>query len=243
MNNTSQFQSEMANHSPECDNSDKLIRKNLVKDITIDIVNSKMSNGGRVPHGEFNKYLERVNDICPTITRSMINKAVRLHWTSVMYIDECDIVSNEDNDMDDNFSRNRGGRPVGTTIVFKHEFELRRVKVQNNISVKYAFGKRSLPYGKRLPRGRLNEIIESVTSKYGLDSSDVCPITIRQRETRSDDVIVNQMHGGHVSPMVIAEDKYVGLIIIMARIRHPLTLSTFFKLAKYFFLGLKLKKM
>ena len=42
MNNTSQFQSEMANHSPECDNSDKLIRKNLVKDITIDIVNSKM---------------------------------------------------------------------------------------------------------------------------------------------------------------------------------------------------------
>ena len=79
------------------------------------------------------------------------------------------------------------------------------------------------------------EIIEGVTSLYGLHSSDVCPITIRQRETRSDDVIVNQMHGGHVSPMVIAEDKYVGLIIIMARIRHPLTLSTFFKLAKYFF--------
>ena len=42
MNNTSQFQSEMANHSPEGDNSDKLIRKNLVKDITIDIVNSKV---------------------------------------------------------------------------------------------------------------------------------------------------------------------------------------------------------
>ena len=242
MNNTSQFQSETSNHSPECDNSDKLIRKNLVKDITIDIVNSKMSNGGRVPHGEFNKYLERVNDICPTITRSMINKAVRLHWTSVMYIDECDIVSNEDNDMDDNFSRNRGGRPVGTTIVFKHEFELRRVKVQNNISVKYVFGKRSLPYGKRLPRGRLNEIIESVTSKYGLDSSDVCPITIRQRATRSDDAIVNRMHDGHISPMAKVEDKLVGLIIQMARIRHLLTPSSSLKLANDFISGTQTEK-
>ena len=81
----------------------------------------------------------------------------------------------------------------------------------------------------------MNEIIEGVTSKYGLDSSDVCPITIRQRATRSDDVIVNQMHGGHVSPMVIVEDKNVGLIIIMARIRHPLTPSTFLKLANDFF--------
>ena len=42
MNNTTQFQSEMSNHSPKCDNSDKLIRKNLVKDIDIDIVNSKI---------------------------------------------------------------------------------------------------------------------------------------------------------------------------------------------------------
>ena len=53
----------------------------------------------------------------------MINMTVRLHWTSSMYEDECAVVSNEDNGMDDNFSRNRGGRPVGTTIVSKHEIE------------------------------------------------------------------------------------------------------------------------
>ena len=69
----------MSDHSHECDNLDKLIRKNIVKDIAIDIVNSKMKNGGRVPHGEFNKYLERVNDICPNIARSMTNRNVRLH--------------------------------------------------------------------------------------------------------------------------------------------------------------------
>ena len=36
-----------------------------------------------------------------------------------MYKDECDVVFNEDNDTNDNFSRDRGDHPVGTTIVSK----------------------------------------------------------------------------------------------------------------------------
>ena len=48
--NTSQFQSGMSNLSPEHDDSDKSIRNNLVKDIARLLVNSKMNNGGRVPH-------------------------------------------------------------------------------------------------------------------------------------------------------------------------------------------------
>ena len=226
MNNTSQFQSETSNHSPECDNSDKLIRKNLVKDITIDIVNSKMSNGGRVPHGEFNKQLERVKVIYPSITPNMINRAMHLHWTSLMDEDECVVVSNEDNDTNSGFSRDRGGRPVGTTIVYKRENELRRDKLYNDITMKYTVEKRSLPYSKTLPRGRLNEIIEEFTSKYGLDISDVCSTTIRRRETRCNDVIVTRMYGGHILSMAKVEDKLVGLIIQMARITHPLTPSS-----------------
>ena len=116
----------MSNLSPEHDNSDKSIRKNLVKDIARLLVNSKMSNGGRVPHGEFNKQLEHVKDICPTITRNMINRAMHIHWTSLKSLmdeDECAVVYNEDNDTNSNFSRDRGGRPVGTTIVCKHENE------------------------------------------------------------------------------------------------------------------------
>ena len=49
--NTSQFQSEMSNISPEHDDSDKSIRKNLVQDVARLFVNSKMINGGRVHHG------------------------------------------------------------------------------------------------------------------------------------------------------------------------------------------------
>ena len=95
-----------------------------------------MSNGGRVPHGEFNKQLERVKDICPTITRNIINRAMHIHWTSLKCLmdeDECVVVSNEDNDTNANFSRDRGGRPVGTTIICKHENKLRRVKVHKYI--------------------------------------------------------------------------------------------------------------
>ena len=109
--------------------------------------------------------------------------------------------------------------------------------------MKYTVEKRTLSYGKRLHRCRFNEIIEGVTFKYGLDSFDVYSITIRKRETRSNNVIVHRMHGGYISPMIKVEDKLVGLIIQMARIRHPLTPSSCLQLANDLFLGLKLEKM
>ena len=51
------------------------------------------------------------------------------------------------------------------------------------------------------------------------------------------------MHGGHISPMTKVEDKFVGSIIQMARIRHPLTSSSCLQLEGDLFLGIKLKKM
>ena len=100
-------------------------------------------------------------------------------------------------------------------VVSKHVNKLRRVKVYNEINIKYVVEKRSLPYGKRLPRDRLNQIIEGVTSKYGLDSSNVCSITIRKGVTRSDKIIVHRMHGGHISPIAKVGDNIVGLIVQM----------------------------
>ena len=108
----------MSSLSLEDDNSEKFFRKNLVKDIAKDLVNSKMKNGGRVPHGEVNIHIYRAKDICPTITRNMINRAMQVHWTSLMDKDECAVVSNEDNDTNADFSREKGGRPVGVVSCF-----------------------------------------------------------------------------------------------------------------------------
>ena len=115
--------------------------------------------------------------------------------------------------------------------------ESRRVKVRNDDSIEYAVEKRSLPYGKRLPRGCLKEITEDVTSKYSLDSSDVCSITIRKRKTRYDNVFVHRMHGSYISSTVKVEDKVVGLIIQMACIRHSLTSSSYLQLVNDFISG------
>ena len=137
MENTSQFQREISDLSPKHNSPGKIIRKNLVNDIVTDLVNSKMKNGGRVPHIEFNKHFDRVKDVCSSITRSMINRDVLLHWTSLIYEDEFTVVYNEDNDTNAIFSRDRIGCPVGTMIVSKHVKELHRVKVHNDISIEY----------------------------------------------------------------------------------------------------------
>ena len=50
------------------------------------------------------------------------------------------------------------------------------------------------------------------------------------------------MHGGHISPMAKVEDKLVGLIIQMARIRHLLTPSSCLKLANDFISGTQTEK-
>ena len=88
----------------------------------------------------------------------------------------------------------------------------------------------------------MNEIIEEFTSKYGLETSDVSSFTIRKKETRYNDIIVTRIHGGHISPMIKVEDKLVGLIIQMARIRHPLTPSSCLQLTNNFISGTQTEK-
>ena len=88
----------------------------------------------------------------------------------------------------------------------------------------------------------MNEIIEGVTSKYGLESSDVCSFTIKKRVTRSNFIIVHKMRGGHISPICEVEDKLVGLTIQMVRIMHSLTPSSYLQLANDFISGNQTEK-
>ena len=113
----------------------------------------------------------------------------------------------------------------------KYETELRHVKVRNNISIKYTLEKSPLLCGKRLSRGYLGIIIDDVTSKHSLDSSDISYSTIRSRGNRSNNITVNRIQGGHISPMAKVEDKLVGLIIQMTHIRYPLTPSSYLQFA------------
>ena len=73
----------------------------------------------------------------------------------------------------------------------------------------------------------MEETIDDITSKHGIDSSDVSHSTIRSKTNLSNDLIVSRIQGGHISPMVKVEDKLVGLTIKMARIGHPLDPSSY----------------
>ena len=93
--------------------------------------------------------------------------------------------------------------------------------------MKYALGKGSLSYGYRLPKSCLEEIINNVTSKHGIDVSSVCYSIIRSRANQFNNIIVSRMQGGYISPMTNVEDECVSLIIQIARIKYPLTLSSY----------------
>ena len=90
-------------------------------------------------------------------------------------------------------SRQIDGRSVGDSIVFKYKTALSRVKVHNNISMKYDLEKRYLSCGKILPRDCLKKIIDNVTSKYGIDSSNISHNTVRSRTIRSNNIIVSRI--------------------------------------------------
>ena len=101
-----------------------------------------------MPHGEVNKHLDDTKRICPTISRNIFNRAIRLHWSSLFSEDDdYRLVSNKNENESESYddSRQKGGRPVGSSIVTKHETELRSVKLHNNISIRYALEKSSPP--------------------------------------------------------------------------------------------------
>ena len=91
-------------------------------------------------------------------------------------------------------------------------------------------------------KGHLEEIIDTITSKYGVDSSDISHSIIRSKVTRSNNIIVTRMQDGYISPMAKVEDRIVGLIIQMARIRYPLTSSSYLQFANNFISGTQVEE-
>ena len=62
-------------------------------------------------------------------------------------------------------------------------------------------------------------------------------VLLEKRGNRSDNVIICRMHSDHIPSMMMIEDKLVGLIIQMTRIRNPLAHSRYFQLDNDFIVG------
>ena len=143
-------------------------------------------------------------------------------------------VVNKNNNENCDSSRQKVWPPSGTYIVSTQGTKLRRAKIHDDISMKYDLEKRSLFCRKRLHKSRLGETVDDITSKYGLDSSNVCSGMIRKRETQSDNMNVSRLRSVHISSIWKVEGKCVGM--------YTLTPSSYFQLVNAFISWTKVEK-
>ena len=151
-----------------------------------------------------------------------------LHSTSISDL-TCNTLNNT-NERDSNLttgSREKGGRPSGTTNVNKRRVEQRIIEMKNDIAQEYKIEHDKLKKeGKKLKPGQLKEMIENHKKRNNLMDVNIPEVTIRMRAQRHTSVIHHTNHGGLQSPLVEIDEDIVKIILMMARIRQCLTPST-----------------
>ena len=218
------------------------IRKTILNDICNTIHNEKIKQQStRVPHGLFKKLLAGANSVCPSITLNTIMNAYRKSVKMGNLINENES-DNQTETADENATaldedapvdlieesrppmqnRQKGGRPAGTTAKRKRVISLATVAAKNEISRIFKDEKQALRKGKRMKRGRLEQIVTKICRKRNIPHLPEETIkTIRQREWRKRTFITSV--GGLVSPLLAVEPKVVSIILQMCRICQCLT--------------------
>ena len=124
---------------------------------------------------------------------------------------------------DHNNPRIKGGRPIGTTSNSQQHIDLSEIAAKNEIATLHSKDRKAAGK-KRLKRGHLEGIIQSVKKKNKLkDSFAVSKSTIHQR--LKNNLIVLNSHPGHTSPLAEIESDVVEVLIQMARLRQCVTPS------------------
>jgi hypothetical protein len=145
-------------------------------------------------------------------------------------------VENDTNYVSDD-KRSTAGRPKGTT-----DAAAKSMDMSIELATKEAAEALALCYKKlrcknqKLPKGSLDELIEAAKQKHGVpEDVIICKGTIRQRVKRGS----NNGHVGQQSPMLDVEPYLVELIIKLAEMRTPITMSQGLQLANSLIKGSK----
>ena len=115
--------------------------------------------------------------------------------------------------------RNRGGRPLGSSVKRKREIDLDIVATANEITIVFKNEKKEVfSTNKRMNKGHLTKLVNEIKAKNNI-SPDI-PIledTIRRQTLRK--VLYYNGIGGHHSPLTPIDPTIVSAIIQMACIR------------------------
>jgi len=200
-----------------------------------------LQNSNRLPYGHVGGLLSEMKGSHKWLTRNIINKAFMKFRKDLKNVskkeDEKESPIPEEMNLEKSTissaltmstvsfeSDFRLGRPVGSTDEKKCRDRKKIIDAKNEIVKKIAAAKNTLKEGKRMKRGKLKQIIKSVSVKRGV-SNKILPGAIRRR-VEQNSLVNYHVGGGQVSQMQKIEPTIVEIILQMARIRQCLTPST-----------------
>ena len=225
------------------DRAIKTSRNALLCDICEGMYREFLRNKKRLPYGHITNLLRELKPQEDWLTRNIINKAFMSYKREMKQKleDNTQQPSNmhgqvvggsslgrvspsllsELSNVSSTLSK-KPGRPLGSTEASKDSKRKIFIYGKNEITEKYAECLRKNKT-ERVRKGLLNEIIEDVRKKRGIEDK-ISPLAIRKRVLRNS---LNNHHlaGGQVSPLQKIEPIIVNIIVQMARMRQCLTPS------------------
>ena len=232
----------------DLDTTAKAIKARLILHCAVEVEKARRSlppNRNRLSRHFMTRLITKVNKLGHHVKRSDVYYLVKKRaqtgqhmqrLTSNTLDDAINLVddsinssSNDDLDRSLTFSSNgilaKGGRKNGNTKAKKYFVNSVFVAAKNEVATMYDEEKKTAEtLGVRLTKGRLNEIIQSVTKKRNLTVDQIIsPEAIRQRSKRNQ--VITNGHNGPVSPLHDIEPMLVELMIQLCRMRQPLTVG------------------
>ena len=153
----------------------KKAKKEILQSICIRIHQESQKNKGKVPYGFISALVFELKDVCNgTLGRDAINYSYRSFLKNCKSV-KLGSISPTLSHMRDEYvgmsyqpsgetSREKGGRPKGTTNEAKYQKELAIAAALNEITALYVAEKEQ-NVGKRMKRGRVEEIISDIQKK------------------------------------------------------------------------------
>ena len=219
-------------------NAVKIARNVVLDNIIQSIIDSRKENNGKTPHKLVQNIVICHHEVCPWVTRDIINKrlAKRLKMEAAKVGSGTDSETSLPNEQRGSKTvnpqlglrtltclkpidhRKKGGRPKGSTSERKRLDQLCLVAAKNEIATKYSEmieEKTSV----RLEKGSLKRLIEQVVEDRDFrDGTLITPSSILHRHKRGK-LVTTRTTGGLYSPLLDMEPAVVNIIIQMARIR------------------------
>ena len=125
------------------------IRKNILSDLCNTINLRRQNNDGRIPMGYMQAMVNNMRDVCPWITRDVINNELRRRkrlGTDLIFCEPANLATTGVTDAADaavpQNTRSKGGRPEGITDESKKNSEFAVIAAKNEISLTFAKDKK-----------------------------------------------------------------------------------------------------